>query len=288
MKPSADPRWYHRAWLLMCLCRLHRPTDLLLLLLGGLSASLLAGDGSPHGLALLRLLLAVTLVRCAAWVLNDWLESRLSPTAGESFIAHRLVDHASARYLFAALLGLALLLVLPLGLPLLYLALAVPLLLAGLWWIRTRLYLTQLWLGICFAWLVPLAYAAQGQWPDKGGWLFTLGMALWAMAFTTLYAWPRTAYEQRLGIHSLAQLFGEQSWRFVLLVQALAIVALWLAGNVLGLGWAYTLGLMLALLLLLWQIWLIVAVPVRGILRSYRSQVVTGIAILAGIVFDYL
>ena len=286
MRPLAP--WYRQLLRLLCLCRLHRPTDLLLLLLIGLWASLLANKGEPLWWPMLAVLLAATLVRCAAWILIDWADARISSSAGESFIAQGLVQRQQAQYLFAALLLFALVLILPLGTPLLYFALITPLLLLGLPLIRMRMALSQLWLGLCIAWIVPLAYTAQGVLPDKAGGLLFTAATLWATAFTTLYALPRSSYETRLGIRSLPQLFGEQSGLFVLLMQIAAIFSLWLAGKQLGLGLFYTLGLTVALLMLPWQLWLLFYTPPRGALRSYHSQIWTGVAIAAGIVFHFL
>ncbi|MFU8838176.1 MAG: UbiA family prenyltransferase [Thiohalomonadaceae bacterium] len=280
--------WYRQSLPYLYLCRLHRPTDLLLLLIPAIWASLLASGGDLQWGPMLALLLAASLVRCAMWILADWQDSRLATDASESFIAQQLVSLRHAQHLFLLLWGLALLLLLPLGGKLLLLASAAPLFALGLFWIRTRLYLTQLWLGLAIAWLVPMAWLAQGVWPNKGGWLLFTAVALWASAYTTLYALPRAPYEQRLGIRSLAQLFDEHNWLFFLLLQSAAIFSLWLAGQQLALGLFYSLGLVVALLLLLWQLWLLLSTPGRGALRCYHHQSWTGIAIGCGIAFDYL
>lgn len=280
--------WRKQVLRLLCLCRLHRPTDLVLLLLIGLWGSLLASQGSPQWAPMLALLFAATLVRCASWIAIDWCDARLAPDAGESFIAQGLVSRQLALRLFGSTLFIALLLILPLGAPLLYLILAVPPLLVGLALIRSRFFLTQAWLGLCIAWMLPLAHAAQGSWPDKSGWLMFTAAALWATAFTTLYAIPRHDYEARLGVRSLAQLFGEQSASFVLLMQGAAIFTLWLAGQTAPLGLFYTLGLLVAVALLPWQHWLLISSPRRGALRAYHQQIWSGIAIACGILFHFL
>lgn len=272
---------------LLCLCRLHRPTDLILLLQIGLWGSLLATAGKPQWGAVLLLLLASTLIRCAAWVLNDWADARISADARESFIAQGLVTRRQAQWLLATLLLMALLLILPLPTDLLYFAMLTPLLLLGLPLIRTRLALSQVWLGLCIAWLIPLTYAAQGLLPDKAGWLLFTAVLLWASAFTTLYALPRRQYEGTLGIRSLAQVFGDQSGMFVLFIQTTAIFTLWLVGLHLELGIFYTLGLVVALLLLPWQLWLLFSSS-YGASRSYYSQIWTGLAISCGIIFHFL
>lgn len=270
------------------LCRLNHPTDLALLLLPGVWAALLAADGAPRWGSVTLLLLAATLVRSAAWVFNDWMESRLLPEAPESFLARGVVSVKEERWVLGLLLGGALLLLLPLPGQLLYYAWAAPLLLAAYPFLKTRLLLTQPYLGLCYAWLVPLAYAAQGVMPGKSAWLLFVATLLWASAFTTLYALPRRSYEQRVGIRSLAQLFGNDSWLFITVLQLSAISSLWLAGRQAAPGIFFGLGLLVAVLLIPYQLWLLFSHPLQGPLRSYRSQVWSGLAILCGIGFHYL
>jgi 4-hydroxybenzoate polyprenyltransferase len=270
------------------ICRLHRPTDIVLFLLPGLWSALLASGGELHWLPLLLLLGAALLIRCAAWVYNDWMESRLLEPAQESFIARKLVSPLEAQLLFSALLLLALLLIWPLGTPLLYYAIVALALLLGYPILKTRLLLTQPYLGSCYAWLVPMAWATQGVTPDKSAWLLFTAVLLWATAFTTLYALPRRNYEQQVGIRSLAQLFGENSWLFILAMQFSALFTLWLIGRQLELNLFFRIGLATALLLLPYQHWLLFSHPQRGPRRSYRNQIWSGLALLCGIAFHFL
>jgi len=270
------------------LCRLHRPADLALLLLPAGWASLLAAKGAPDGGHLVALLLAATLMRCAAWVFNDWMEARLLPEGNESYLGRGVVGLLEVRWLFAGLLLLSLLLLLPLPAVLFYYAWPAPLLLVAFPFLKTRLLLTQPYLGLCYAWLVPMAYAAQGVQPDKAGWLLFTATLLWASAFAMLYALPRRNYELRVGIRSLAPLFGSNSWFFVMAMQLSAAWSLWLAGKQLQLGIFFSLGLIVVLLLVPYQQWLLFSHPVQGPLRSYRSQIWSAIAILCGIAFHYL
>lgn len=270
------------------LCRLNRPADLALFLLPGLWASLLAANGHPHWGSVLTLLLAATLIRCAAWVFNDWMEARLLPEAPESYLGRGQVSLRQELGVLGLLLVAALLLLLPLPAKLFYYAWPAPLLLAAYPFIKTRLLLTQPYLGLCYAWLVPMAYTAQGVMPGKAAWLLFTGTLLWSSAFTTLYALPRRGYEQRVGIRSLAQLFSGNSWFFIMTMQLSAIFSLWLAGNQMELGIFFSLGLVVAVLLLPYQQWLLFSHPVEGPIHSYRSQVWTGIAILSGTSFHYL
>lgn len=270
------------------ICRLHRPSDMVLFLLPGVWAALLASDGKPLWFPLLSLLFAALLTRCAAWVFNDWMESQLIEQAQESFIARKLVSPREAQLLFALLMLLALLLIWPLGTPLLYYAIVALALLLGYPILKTRILLTQPYLGLCYAWLVPMAWVSQGVTPDKSAWLLFTAVLLWATAFTTLYALPRRMYEQQAGIRSLALLFGENSWLFILSMQLSALFTLWLLGRQLELNLFFRIGLATTLILLPYQHWLLFSHSQRGPRRSYRSQIWSGVVVLCGIAFHFL
>lgn len=269
-------------------CRLHRPADLALFFLPGLWASLLATGGTPHWGHLLSLLLATTLIRCAAWVFNDWMDSRLLPEASESSLGRGEMTLREEQWLLGSLFVIALLLLLPLSAQVFLYALPLALLFAAYPFIKTRTLLTQPYLGLCTAGLVPMAYTAQGIVPDKAAWLLFTAALLWATAHATLQALPRRDLEAQLGIRSLAQLFGDNSWAFIMAMQLGAIFSLWLAGTQLELGVFFGLGLIVTALLIPYQLWLLLSHPTEGPMRSYRNQIWSGIAILCGIAFHYL
>ena len=279
-------RWQRLCWRYACLCRLHRPTDLLLLWLIVLLASLLAsaGSGELQWLRLWSLLLATTLMRAAAWLLNDWLDARLSPQASDSLLAQGLVKPQASQHLFIGLLGGAGLLLWSLGSAVLLSSLLTLAALAILLWMRTRLALTQLWLGLLYASFVPIAWLAQQAPPDNIMALLFLAIALWASAFTSQWALARLPLEQRLGIQSLAQIFGIHSWLLVLVLQTTALASLWLLGQRAELGWSFQLAILLAMLLLPWQIWLQWQHPLYGPLRAYHSQLLSGLILLGGLI----
>ena len=280
--------WYFISRPFLYLCRLHRPADIPLFLLPGMWASVLAAEGVPQTGPMLALLFAALLFRCAAWVFNDWMESRLLDEASESFIAHGIISQREAQFLFGGLLLAALIFLLPMGLPLLYFAAVAPLLLIGVPLLKTRLLLAQPYLGLCYAWIVPMAWSAQGVIPGKGAWLIFTAVLLLATGFNTLHAIPRRDYEQRSGIGSLAQLFGEKSWMLILATQLGAVLALWLAGRELQLGIFFSIALVVTLLLLPYQHWLHHTHINEGPMRSYRNHIWTTIAVFCGISFHYL
>lgn len=280
--------WYYTSRPFLYISRLHRPADIALFLLPGLWASVLAAEGEPQTGPMLALLVAALLFRCAAWVFNDWMEFRLLDDAPESFVAQGIVSEREAQFLFGGLLLAAVIFLLPMGLPLLYFAAAAPLLLIGFPLLKTRLLLTQPYLGLCYAWIVPMAWSAQGVIPGKGAWLIFTAVLLLATGFNTLHAIPRRHYEQRAGIGSLAQLFGDNSWMLILATQLGAVLALWLAGRQLELGIFFSIALVVTLLLLPYQHWLHHSHPNAGPMRSYHNHIWSVIAIFCGIAFHYI
>ncbi|MCW8917276.1 MAG: UbiA prenyltransferase family protein [Gammaproteobacteria bacterium] len=278
------PRWRHALRPYLHICHLHRPVDLILLLLPALWTVALA-PGAPDNGALAALLLAATAVRCAAWVYNDLRDATLLPEAPESFIARGLVSRRDGWRLFVALLTIATLLLLLLDaavLPWGGVALA---LLFGYPRLKRRTLLTQPYLGLCFAWMVAMAQLLVPGIAARSLWLLFVATLLWATANILLYTMPRRDYEERVGIGSLLTLLGDRGGVVVLLLQLLSVIALWLLGNQAGLGVGFDLGLLLALTLLPYQQWLLTRHPGSGATRAYRSNILFGLAILLGILW---
>ena len=269
------------------ICHLHRPVDLVLLLTPALWVACL-GEGAPRYGELAALLLAATALRCAAWVYNDLLDARFLEEAPESFVARGLVSPREGWRLFAGLLGCAALLLLFLD-PFAYLwgigALA---LLLGYPFIKTRTLLTQPYMGICFAWIVPMAQLSVDGLAQKSVWLLFTATWLWGSANTLLYGMPRRDYETRIGIGSLNHLFGENAGVFAIILQLFAAISLWFVSKQSELGDPFAITLLTAMALLPYQQWLLSRHPGSGPTRAYRSNVLFGLVILIGLLAERL
>lgn len=277
------------AWLrpYLHLCHLHRPVDLILLLLPALWVVCLAPGEIRYG-ELLALLLAATAFRCAAWVYNDLVDARDLTEAPESFIAIGLVSAHDGWRVLACLLTLATLMMLLLdGTPFLWGTVALGLLL-GYPHLKRRTLLTQAYLGLCFAWMVAMARLLTPEVETKSLWLLFTATWLWATAYTLLYAMPRRDYEERAGIGSLLYLLGDNSGIFVFMLQLTAVISLWFAGKQASLGSGFATSLLLALALLPYQQWLLTRHPASGATRAYRSNILFGLIVLLGLIFERL
>ncbi len=269
------------------LCHLHRPVDLILLLLPALW-TLSLGQGTPRYSDVVLLLLAASAFRCAAWVYNDLLDAKNLHDAPESFVSRGLVSARDSWRLFAGLLSLATLLLLFLdATAFLWGTLALGLLL-GYPRIKRRTLLTQPYMGLCFAWMVTMTQVITPGIAAKSLWLLFTATLLWATASTLLYAIPRRAYEERVGIGSLASLLGDNSGIFVFIMQLFAVISLWFVGKQAELGNSYAFALLLALAQLPYQQWLLAKHPGSGATRAYRSNILFALIILAGLVGERL
>ncbi len=67
--------------------------------------------------------------------------------------------------------------------------------------------LPQLYLGLCFGWAVPMAFAATLGYVPRVGWLMLVATVLWAGIYDTEYAMVDRDDDVRVGVQSSAILF---------------------------------------------------------------------------------
>jgi 4-hydroxybenzoate polyprenyltransferase len=264
------------------ICHLHRPVDLALLLLPALWTVSLE-PGAIHYPQLVALLLAATALRCAAWIYNDLLDATMLPDAPESFISRGLVSRRDGWRLLAGLLTFSTLMLLFLDAAVfLWGGVALGLML-GYPYIKRHTLLTQVYMGLCFAWMVVITQVVSPNIATKILWLLFTSTLLWATANTILYSLPRRAYEERVGLGSMVCLFGDNSGVFVLILQVFAIISLWFVGKQAELGFAFGIALLACLALLPYQQWLLLTHPRSGATRAYRSNILLGVTVLLGL-----
>lgn len=287
-QPHKWKRWLKRHRSYFELTRLHQPEDLILLLLPALWGSWLATNGNPNWWALIVLLLAATAARCAAWIFNDMIEAKLLPEAPESMVSGGTVSWKAARDIFLLLCLFAALLTALLGQQALLYSLLILALLIGYPFIKRITFLIQPYMGFAVAWIVPMAYLSQDASPDKMSWLLFTAVLLWASAYFTLYAVPRYTYDKKVGIRSIVQLIGRAFKTTIALLQVLTLFTLFLAGRQGELGPFFSVGLMFAAGLVIYQQLLLDRKELKeAIISAYRSNIWLGLAIFLGILFHF-
>jgi 4-hydroxybenzoate polyprenyltransferase len=273
------------------LMRIDRPIGTWLLLWPALWALWIAADGRPSQTLFVIFVAGTFLARSAGCVINDVADRRFDShvrRTADRPLARGTVSVGEALALFAVLGLAALALVLPLD------PLAQKLALAGgcmtvIYPFLKRFFpMPQAWLGIAFAWSIPMAFAAQtGAVPATAWWLFGAAVC-WIIAYDTIYAMVDREDDLRIGVRSSAIFFGQADRHAVALLQFGALALLALVGRRVGLGvWFYA-GLGVAALLAVRQLAMIRAREPAQCFRAFLDNHWLGCAVFVGIALDYV
>jgi 4-hydroxybenzoate polyprenyltransferase len=288
---QAAPHWLQQRLLdFGLLMRLDRPIGIWLLLWPTLWALWSASGGHPQPRLLAIFLAGTLLMRSAGCVINDLYDRNIDPHVRRTRtrpLAARRVTPAEALALFAVLIGLALLLVLQLNALCLKLAFIGAALTATYPLLKRFFAIPQLYLGLCFAWGVPMAYAANVGTVPRVGWVLMLAAVVWAGVYDTFYAMADRPDDLRIGIQSSAITFGDLDLMMVGAMQVMVLLALLFAGRLLALGPPYYWALAAGAALFAWQQRLARGRDAEGCMRAFHNNNYFGIVILAGVIIEY-
>jgi 4-hydroxybenzoate polyprenyltransferase len=272
------------------LMRLDRPIGIWLLLWPELWALWIASAGHPNLRLLAIFLCGTVLMRSAGCVINDLIDRNIDPHVKRTRsrpLAARVVSPYEALSIFALLIvgaGFLALQLNPYTLRLAFIGVALTI----TYPLFKRFFpLPQLYLGLCFGWAVPMAFAATQAQVPRVGWLLLLAAILWAGVYDTMYAMTDRDDDQRIGVLSSAILFADLDRFMIGVMQAMVLFALVLVGRSLHFGAAYRGGLIAGAVFFLWQQWLIRHREREACLRAFQNNQYFGIAVFAGIVLDY-
>jgi 4-hydroxybenzoate polyprenyltransferase len=295
-KKTTDAPFFHRLsrrfeeyWEL---ARFNRPVGTWLLLWPALWALWVAGEGTPNPKVLGVFVLGVIVMRAAGCVINDFADRDIDPHVRRTRdrpIAARRVSPVEALILFVSLLAIALFLVTFLDLLTIKLAFIGAALTVSYPFIKRVFPMPQLYLGISFGgWSVPMAFAAEtGQLP-RVAWVLYIAAVIWAAIYDTIYAMIDREDDLKIGVKSSAILFADMDKFLILVMQAMMIFALVLAGQSMHFGEWYYGGLVAAGLLFLYQQWLIRNREPAGCLRAFLNNQYVGMVIFVGILLQYI
>ncbi|MDE3009988.1 MAG: 4-hydroxybenzoate octaprenyltransferase [Pseudomonadota bacterium] len=271
------------------LVRIDRPIGILLLLWPTLWALWIAADGAPGVHLLLVFGLGTVLMRSAGCAINDYADrdfdgaverTRQRPLATGALQAHEALAVAAVLSLIALLLVLSCnRLTVLLSIPAVFLAGSYP-------FTKRFFPCPQAYLGVAFGFGIPMAFAAvQGSVPAVAWWMLAANV-LWSIAYDTEYAMVDRPDDIRLGIHSSALLFGRHDVLAVMLCYAGTLALLARAGWLAQLGWAWYLGLLLALGIAGYHGLLIRGRERSRCFRAFLHNNWLGAAVFGGLVLD--
>ncbi|TAN71692.1 MAG: 4-hydroxybenzoate octaprenyltransferase [Gallionella sp.] len=272
------------------LTRLHRPIGILLLLWPTLWGVWIAGNGQPAWHIVFIFALGTTLMRSAGCAINDYadrdIDKHVKRTRERPITSGRIAP-GEALWLAAALALSAFFLILPLNN--LTLLLSVPaVFLAGSYPFTKRFFaIPQAYLGIAFGFGIPMAFAAQLGSVPPVAWLLLAANVFWAIAYDTEYAMVDRDDDIHLGIHSSALFFGKYDIAAVMGCYAITLGLLGLAGQMIGLGWAYYLGLLASCGIALYHYTLIKHRQREACFAAFLHNNWFGAAVFVGLMLDY-
>ena len=287
-----------RAWAYAQLTRLNRPIGIALLLWPTLWALWMAARMLPGAeragtfaplpsLKLLAVFVAGTVVmRSAGCVINDFADRNIDPhvkrTRGRP-LASRRVSPQEALVLFGVLVALALWLVTRLDALTVYYSFVGAALTLSYPFMKRFFPLPQFYLGAAFGWAVPMAFVATLGDVPRAGWLVFIATLLWSGVYDTLYAMVDRDDDLKLGVQSTAIAFGDMDTLLVGVMQVMVLVAMGLAGRLVGMHWPFYASLGIAAALFAWQQWIARGREREACFRAFTHNHWVGLAIMAGV-----
>ena len=273
------------------LMRLDKPIGILLLLWPTLWAVWLSGRGEPNWLVAWIFTLGTVLMRSAGCVINDYADRKYDPHVERTKnrpLAAGTVSGREALGLFAFLVFLSFLLILPFGSWYIVGLSAVALFLAASYpYTKRFLAIPQAYLGVAFGFGMPMAYAVQqGGIPAEAWWLL-LANVFWAVAYDTEYAMVDRADDLKIGIKTSAITFGRFDVAAVMACYAVTLGLIAWVGFKAGLGAVFCAGIGVSAAIAAYHYTLIRDRDPARCFKAFLHNNWIGASIFVGIVLDY-
>ncbi len=276
---------YHR------LMRLDKPIGILLLLWPTLWGLFIAGKGEPDWIISLIFVAGTVLMRSAGCVMNDIADSQYDGLVARTQYRPLVTNEVSKKeaYMLAAMLSLV-----AFGLVCMLNTLSIKLSLVGLllaisYPFTKRFFpMPQAYLGIAFGWGIPMAFAAILGYVPPVAWLLLLANISWAIAYDTEYAMVDREDDLKIGIQSSAITFGRFDVLAVMCCYIVTLLLLALTGQLLGLGYAYYMGLALAASVAIHHYFLIRQREKTNCFKAFLANNWFGFSVFMGLAAQYL
>src|SRR5205085_9456910 len=139
---------------------------------------------------------------------------------------------------------------------------------------------------LAFSWGALMGWAAAFGRLDPPAYLLYAGSIAWVIHYDTIYAHQDSEDDALLGLKSTALLFGANTRPALVLLSALAVVLIGLAGWTAGAGLIFALGLAAFAAHLAWQIWRIDIRDPALCLMLFKSNRDAGLVLFAALILD--
>ena len=271
------------------LMRLDRPIGTLLLLWPMLWSMWLAGKGVPSIFNLFIFICGVLVMRTAGCVINDYadrhVDGNVSRTKNRPIVSGEIEPREALGLLFV-LLSLAFVLVLQTN------ALTIKLAFIGLVltifypFVKRWSYFPQVFLGLAWAWVVPMSFATEREVVPKEAGILFLAVVSWTVVFDSFYAMVDREDDQIVGIKSTVILWGERELLFISLLQLLTLVLLIVCGELFDRNWVFISGIFFTAIIFGRQLWLARERTPERCFEAFLSSQWVGAAIFGCLALD--
>jgi len=276
---------------IISLTRLNRPIGIYLLLWPTLWALWFAAGGVPDLDNLIIFIFGTILTRSAGCAINDYadrhLDAHVKRTSNRP-LATGALSGTEALVVTAVLMSAAFVLVLftnRLTIMMSFVAVA----LAFVYPFTKRItHWPQVFLGLAFAFAVPMAFAAQINSIPIIGWLIFLAAVIMAMAYDTLYAIADREFDIKMGMKSTAILFGNKELVVVFGLQLIMLALLFLVGMLTNRGFAFNISLLLSIGFIVYQNRICQQRDPAQCIKAFFNSHYLGMTIFAGLVLDFI
>ena len=194
------------------LIRFERPIGTLLLLWPTYWALWIAAGGFPGWKLLIIFSLGTFLMRSAGCAINDIADRKVDGHVERTKLrplATGVISVKEALGVFVGLLLVALILVLQLNALTIGFSFIAVILAATYPFMKRYHHWPQVYLGVAFAWGIPMAFTAiQNQFPPLVAWVLLATNVAWTTAYDTMYAMCDREDDLKIGVKSTAIIFG--------------------------------------------------------------------------------
>ncbi len=285
------PDLYEKIPAFVELTRINRPIGIYLLLWPTLMALWVAAEGFPGINLFLIFTLGTTIMRSAGCSVNDFAdysidgevlrtESRPLPTG--------ILRRQEAFMCFGVLSAIGFLLVLLTNRETVLLSFGAVALIAIYPFMKRYTNLPQLVLGVAYSWGILMAFTAVTTEISQAAYLLFVANVLWTVAYDTQYAMVDREFDIQIGVKSTAILFGEADRLMIGMLQAMFIIAMWLAARQLQMGTVFYVSLLIACGFLIYQQYLIQHRLPGSCFKAFLNNTWVGASIFVGTFLNYL
>ncbi len=273
------------------LMRLDRPVGTLLLAWSSLWGLLLAGHGQPSAKVTAIILLGTWTMRSAGCVVNDLADRNFDGFVRRTTHRPLATGEASvqeALILAISLLGISFILVLMLNWQSILLSVVLAIIAIIYPFGKRFISIPQAMLGIAFASPILITQTALLQTLTWSGFFMFSGCAFWVILYDTYYALVDREDDIPLGLKSSAILAQEKEHLFLAGLAVLMMVSLLICGLLSSLNIWYYLGLLLALLVIIYHLIYTRGLERERCMNAFVGNNWVGAAILLGLFLAYL